>query len=102
MTGLLDRFDGNVFSATQVSHGKPAPDLFLYAAGRMSAAPIHCVVIEDSIPGVQAAMAAGMRALGFTGGSHCPPGHALKLREAGAMLTFDRMGSLPLLLADLS
>jgi HAD superfamily hydrolase (TIGR01509 family) len=84
VTGLLPLFDPYVFSATQVPRGKPAPDLFLFAAASMRVAPESCVVIEDSVPGVQAAVAAGMRAIGFTGGGHCRPGHAERLRAAGA------------------
>ena len=64
-TGIELYFDGNIFSATQVSHGKPAPDLFLFAAERMSTLPERCVVIEDSYNGVQAGLAAGMTVLGF-------------------------------------
>ena len=59
-----------------MARGKPAPDLFLFAAQRMQAAPDACLVIEDSVAGVQAAVAAGMRVIGFTGGSHCRAGHA--------------------------
>jgi HAD superfamily hydrolase (TIGR01509 family) len=84
LTGLLAYFDPHIFSASQVPRGKPAPDLFLFAAARMDATPAACVVIEDSVPGVQAAVAAGMRVIGFTGGSHCRPGHAERLRAAGA------------------
>ena len=68
MTGLHDRFDGRIFSATQVRLGKPAPDLFLFAASEMGVAPARCVVVEDSRSGVVAARAAGMRVLGFAGG----------------------------------
>ncbi len=74
----------NVVSATYVAHGKPAPDVFIYAAGTMRTPVERCLVIEDSLPGVQAARAAGMRVFGFTGGSHCRPGHAERLLEAGA------------------
>ena len=64
-TGLWDRFAGRIFSASEVEHGKPAPDLFLYAARRMGFDPAATAVVEDSVPGVQAARAAGMRALAF-------------------------------------
>jgi HAD superfamily hydrolase (TIGR01509 family) len=94
VTGLLDLFD-NVFSSTQVARGKPAPDLFLHAASRMNTLPEECLVIEDSIAGVQAARAAGMRVIGFVGGSHCGPGHAEKLRQAGAPVIIERMSDLP-------
>ena len=93
--GLYELLLPHIFSATQVKRGKPAPDLFLYAASEMRAAPERCLVIEDSIPGVTGAVAAGMTVLGFHGGSHCLPGHADKLRTAGAALMFDNMRELP-------
>lgn len=64
-TGLWDRFEGKIFSATEVRRGKPAPDLFLHAARQMGFDPATTAVVEDSIPGVEAARAAGMRALAF-------------------------------------
>ena len=94
-TGLYERFAPNIFSGSQVSHGKPAPDLFLFAASQMAALPRQCVVIEDSVPGVTGALAAGMTVLGFHGGSHCGPGDGETLRAAGAMVTFDDMRQLP-------
>jgi HAD superfamily hydrolase (TIGR01509 family) len=84
LTGILQHFDPHIFSATQVTHGKPAPDLFLFAAAQMGVAPDRCLVIEDSLPGVTAARSAGMAVLGFAGGGHCRAGHAEKLRAAGA------------------
>jgi HAD superfamily hydrolase (TIGR01509 family) len=96
---LFERFTPHIFSAQAVGRGKPAPDLFLHAAARMATPPARCLVIEDSIPGVQAGIAAGMRVLGFTGGSHCAPGHAERLRDAGAEQTFADMTLLPNLLA---
>jgi HAD superfamily hydrolase (TIGR01509 family) len=95
LAGLYDRFAPNIFSAAQVANGKPAPDLFLFAADRMAAAPERCLVIEDSIPGIAGARAAGMTVLGFHGGSHCGPRHAETVRAAGALLTFDDMRQLP-------
>jgi HAD superfamily hydrolase (TIGR01509 family) len=97
--GLFDRLAPHLFSATQVSRGKPAPDLFLFAAGQMQAAPERCLVVEDSVPGVTGARAAGMTVLGFHGGSHCRPGYDATLRAAGAHETFDDMRQLPALLA---
>src|SRR6266513_2402315 len=91
LVGLYDRFHPHVFSAVEVARGKPAPDLFLYAAERMGVPPQRCVVIEDSLPGVAASVAAGMPAIGFTGGAHCRPGHAARLAEAGAALVIERM-----------
>jgi HAD superfamily hydrolase (TIGR01509 family) len=93
--GLYQRFAPNIFSGTQVRFGKPAPDLFLFAAGQMAATPQRCVVVEDSIAGITGALAAGMTVLGFHGGSHCRPGDAKALRAAGALLTFDDMRQLP-------
>jgi HAD superfamily hydrolase (TIGR01509 family) len=93
--GLYDLLTPNIFSATQVKRGKPAPDLFLFAATQMAAAPERCVVIEDSVPGITGALAAGMTVLGFHGGSHCRPGYADRLSAAGAAVTFDDMRELP-------
>jgi HAD superfamily hydrolase (TIGR01509 family) len=70
VTGLLGRFEGHLFSASMVSRGKPAPDLFLHAAAEMAVAPARCLVVEDSLAGIEAAKLAGMRVCGFTGGSH--------------------------------
>ena len=99
LVGLRQHFEPHIFSASQVASGKPAPDLFLFAADRMAAPPDRCLVIEDSIAGVQAARAAGMRVFGFTGGSHCRPGHGDRLRASGAALVFAEMSRLPGLLA---
>jgi HAD superfamily hydrolase (TIGR01509 family) len=96
---LLPCFEPHIFSATQVARGKPAPDLFLFAAASMRVPPETCVVVEDSIPGVQAAVAAGMRAVGFTGGAHCRPDHADRLRAAGAVAVARDMRSLPAAIA---
>lgn len=95
LTGLLHYFDPHIFSATQVARGKPAPDLFLFAAASMQAPPDACLVVEDSEAGVRAAVAAEMRAIGFTGGSHCRPGHAERLLAAGACVVCDDMRRLP-------
>jgi len=82
--GYAPLFGASVFSAVEVPRGKPAPDLFLHAAARRNSTPEHCLVVEDSAPGVEAAKAAGMIAIGFCGGSHCLPGHATALAQAGA------------------
>ncbi|HEX8297983.1 MAG TPA: HAD family hydrolase [Rubricoccaceae bacterium] len=87
--GLLDRFGPDVISAYVVAHGKPAPDVFIYAAGWMRAPVKECLVVEDSTHGVHAARSAGMRVLGFTGGRHCGPGHGERLLEAGAERVFN-------------
>ena len=93
----LDRFFGreNVFSSHEVRHGKPAPDIFLYAAEKMNASADRCVVVEDSVSGVRAGKAAGMRVLGFAGASHCGPEHGRKLTTAGADLIFRDFSRLP-------
>lgn len=82
--GLLEHFEGRILSSTMVAKGKPAPDLFLLAADRLGVSPADCIVFEDSIAGITAAQAAGMYGVGYTGGGHLPPGHADKLRKAGA------------------
>jgi HAD superfamily hydrolase (TIGR01509 family) len=94
LVGLYDRFAPNIFSAVQVERGKPAPDLFLYAAARMGVEPRGCVVVEDSLAGVEAAVAAGMEVIGFAGGSHCAPGHTARLAERGAAQVIDDMADL--------
>ncbi|MBM0205426.1 HAD-IA family hydrolase [Micromonospora sp. STR1s_5] len=84
VTGLHDFFRPNVFSSTMVARGKPAPDLFLHAARTMGYSPESCIVVEDSANGIKAARSAGIRALGFLGGVHCPVGHESILVAAGA------------------
>jgi HAD superfamily hydrolase (TIGR01509 family) len=100
LTGLLPFFDPHVFSAIQVATGKPAPDLFLFAAERFDAAAQDCIVVEDSIPGVEAAVAAGMPVVGFCGGGHCPKGHGDRLMAAGCSQVFDRMTDLAIFLRE--
>lgn len=70
LTGLLDKLEPHIFSASMVKNGKPAPDLFLYAAQQMNTQPHNCIVIEDSPAGIAAAQAGGMTVFAFTGGSH--------------------------------
>ena len=96
-TGLAPIFGKNVFSAqdTPEVRTKPAPDIFLHAAGIMQAKPGHTLVIEDSVHGIEGARAAGMRVVGFTGATHSYPGHADKLTEAGAETVIHRMADLP-------
>lgn len=89
ITGLRDRFHGRIFSATEVARGKPAPDLFLHAAARMGAEPDRCAVIEDSVYGVRAGVAAGMTVYGYAGG--LTP--AAELAADGAVV-FDEMTDL--------
>jgi HAD superfamily hydrolase (TIGR01509 family) len=92
-TGLLDFFDGRIFSAHEVERGKPAPDLFLHAASEMGVATQSCAVIEDTIVGVEGAMAAGMSAFGY-----CAHFTADVMTDAGAT-PFGSMEQLPELLA---
>ena len=70
LTGLASFFGDQLYTSEMVARGKPAPDLFLYAADKMQAKPGRTLVIEDSVSGVMAAKAAGMTVWGFTGGSH--------------------------------
>jgi len=93
-TGLLVHFEDVLFSASMVERGKPFPDLFLHAARTMDFAPRECVVIEDAVPGVEAARAAGMRVCGYHGD---PLTDHDGLAAAGAVL-FDDMRRLPSLL----
>lgn len=100
VTGLLDRLEPHIYSATMVENGKPAPDLFLHAAREMGVEPDRCVVVEDSPAGIVAARAAGMRVFGFAGGSHADVGglHAA-FGELRPDLVFDDMRRLPALIA---
>jgi HAD superfamily hydrolase (TIGR01509 family) len=92
LTGLAPHFDTRLYTSQMVARGKPAPDLFLYAAERMQVDPHRTLVIEDSISGVKAGKAAGMTVWGFVGGSHYQSrdGKGI-LREAGADRVFGRM-----------
>ena len=92
-------FENASFSTAMVPRGKPAPDIFFYAARQMCASIEKCLLIEDSAAGITAAKAAGMTAFGVTGGSHCRAGHAARLTDAGADFVFSRMQDLPALLA---
>jgi HAD superfamily hydrolase (TIGR01509 family) len=94
ITGLLARFDGRIFSATDVTRGKPAPDLFLLAATTMGADPARCAVVEDSVYGVLAGVAAGMTVHGFAGGLTAGD----ELARAGAV-PFETMADLAGLLS---
>jgi HAD superfamily hydrolase (TIGR01509 family) len=94
LTGLYERFAGRIFSSDDVANGKPAPDLFLLAAERMAAEPAGCVVVEDSRHGLEAARAAGMRALAYAGGLW-----PAELLDGPDTIVFDDMRDLPSLLA---
>ncbi|MEN4918053.1 HAD family phosphatase [Achromobacter spanius] len=95
LVGLWDEFAPNVFSTAQVAKGKPAPDVFLFAARRMGAAVLDCVVVEDSVPGVRAARAARMRAVGYVGASHNGPDQRKRLLDEGAFEVIDDLLRLP-------
>lgn len=86
--GLTGFFDPRIFSASQVARGKPFPDVFLFAAAQSGEDPKRCIVVEDSVAGITAALAAGMRVVGFTGGLHSYPEHAGQLAAAGAGRVF--------------
>lgn len=93
VTGLLSRFAGRLFSAYEVQCWKPDPGLFLHAATACGASPARCAVVEDSVPGVQAAIAAGMTVFGYA-----PlPEREAELSREGAVL-FREMSALPALL----
>jgi HAD superfamily hydrolase (TIGR01509 family) len=94
LTGLWALFEGRIFSASQVPRGKPFPDLFLHAAISMNVQPFECTVVEDSVPGVKAARAAGMRALAYAGEPYADP---VALAGVGGEL-FRDMAELPGLL----
>jgi HAD superfamily hydrolase (TIGR01509 family) len=84
LLGLTPFFGSHVYSASEVRRGKPHPDIFLLAAERMGVDPAASIVLEDSVSGVQAGVAAGMTVIGLLAGSHIRDGHAFRLREAGA------------------
>jgi HAD superfamily hydrolase (TIGR01509 family) len=93
-TGLLPRFTGRIFTADDVAHPKPAPDLFLLAARTLGALPAHTTVVEDTPTGVAAARAAGMRVIGFA--AMTPAG---RLQAAGADAIAPDMATVAALLA---
>lgn len=84
VTDLIGYFCGRLFSASRVKRGKPAPDLFLMAAQQMQVSPSKCIVVEDSVPGITAAAAAGMTPIAFVGGSEAAGHLAGELSNAGA------------------
>ena len=95
LTGLLERFEPHIFSASMVENGKPAPDLFLHAASAMGVEPADCIVIEDSPAGIEAARRAGMTVFAFTGGSHAgAPGYRERVGALAPEVTFDAMPDL--------
>ena len=97
ITGLLPKFKERIFSATDVKNGKPAPDLFLYAAEKCNANPQYCAVIEDQAPGVKAGVAAGMRVFAYV--ESTDPNRSDILKKLGATV-FNKMKDLPKLLKE--
>lgn len=95
VTGLRQYFDPHIFSSVLVDKGKPAPDLFFYAAARMGVPPKQACVIEDSVAGVTAAVAAGMPVVGFVGGSHCSSQLGDRLRALGAAAIVSHWSEIP-------
>jgi HAD superfamily hydrolase (TIGR01509 family) len=83
LSGLWERFAPHIYSAEHVTHAKPAPDLFLHAARALGIAPARCLVIEDSVNGVRAGLAAGMPVWGFMGGGHMDEPARARLLDAG-------------------
>lgn len=99
-TGLHAYFEPHIYSGEQVENGKPAPDLFLFAAGKLGVQPASTLVIEDSANGVKAGLAAGMTVWGFVGGGHSHDGHAEQLSAAGAHRVVDSHDDLAAILSD--
>jgi HAD superfamily hydrolase (TIGR01509 family) len=100
-TDLIRFFEPYLFSAGDVRHGKPAPDLFLHVSAKMGVQPGDCVVVEDSAVGVAAGVAAGMRVIGFVGGSHAGVQLGSHLRAAGARAVISDMRALKSTIIDL-
>jgi HAD superfamily hydrolase (TIGR01509 family) len=100
-TGLQPLFGNHIYSASQVARGKPAPDVFLFAASQIGVDPARCLVIEDSVAGVTSARRAGMRVIGFAGASNGIPDLEARLVEAGAQQVAPDMAVLPEILRQL-
>ena len=98
-TGMAPLFGGRVFTPDLVGHAKPHPGVYLAAAASFGVPPGQCLVLEDSVTGVTAAVAAGMTVLGFIGGGHVAAGQEARLKAAGALLVFNDMARLPALVA---
>lgn len=96
ITGLRDFFGPHIYSANMVKNGKPAPDIFLYAAEKLGVAPEDCLVLEDSRLGIAGAKAAGMKVFGFSGGSHITPQLLKDLENAAPDAIFSDMSLLTL------
>ena len=101
ITGLVRFFEPRLFSASAVRNGKPAPDLFLLAAARSLVDPADCIVVEDSVPGIAAAAAAGMTPIGFVGSNSKPGRLAHELVTAGARTVIGDLRALKNTIAEL-
>jgi HAD superfamily hydrolase (TIGR01509 family) len=101
-TGLWELFAPHIYSADHVTHAKPAPDLFLHAAGALGIVPADCLVIEDSLHGVIGARVAGMTVWGFLGGGHADAALGARLQGAGAERLVRDWPEATRLLADLN
>ena len=101
VTGLMRFFEGRLYSASGARLGKPAPDLFLQAAANNGVDPSHCIVVEDSAPGIAAAVAAGMTPIGFVGSSETPGRLAAELSARGARTVVADMRALKSAITDL-
>jgi len=96
---LTEIFGDRVFSSEQVARPKPYPDVYLHAAHTLGVAPARCIVVEDSVSGLNAARAAGMKTIAFVGASHIPDNYADALRAMGITRIMRRMDELPALVA---
>lgn len=98
VTKLMPFFEGKIFTSSQVENGKPAPDVFLFAAERMGIEPCRCLVIEDSVNGIRAGKAAGMKVFAYLGGSHVNEAWRERVAAEKPDVTFDDMRELPSLI----
>jgi HAD superfamily hydrolase (TIGR01509 family) len=96
--GLQQIFGERVFSAEQVARPKPFPDVYLFAAQTLGVDPSRCIVVEDSVAGLNAARAAGIKTIAFVGASHIPDGYADALRKMGITRIMQHMDELPALI----
>ena len=93
--GLRAHFNAHVYSKDMVALPKPAPDVYLYAMNKLGESdPDRCIVVEDSVTGVTAGVAAGMCVLAYAGGVHRLPDHPVKLKAAGAFAVYHQMPDL--------
>lgn len=101
--GVYDSFAPHVYNKDHVNgHGKPAPDLFLYAMQQLGITnPAECIAIGDTALDMQAGRAAGMYTIGYSGGQHRLPGYGKKLYDNGADVTFDNMSDMQLFILNM-